>query len=413
MSLVTKKLFGIAATRLGSVSRKVSLRKYHRDFYHSQTGKNASGDGSTDMALSALCGVGILVASTSSSSLDMLEHYDDMMGKNGRFCCCESNDDDEADRFQRTLKHHQRHFEDYKQKWDWNSVKSRIPTASWPYDVPSVEDVGMFRTEMLYCNNNSSSTTTDNDNEYCDNTRFRVATYWLQNGNYQEKVDAMKIIKELAEQRNHADAMCSYAICWNEGRGGLEINPGRAVSWWQLARDKYDHVQSMYELGVALYTGEGVPEDESQAVEYFRDAADNGHAGAAYMLGDCLLDGIGCEQDRAEALEWLVIAADLGHRGARSRVLAVLEKKEGVNYGRFTDASRQTFVEDALPKPSTKSSISTTTTAEESKDILSTITKTPQQRPLLYERKFTIGGGARNPVVLARRKTIVVESRQQ
>merc|ERR1712079_558897 len=84
------------------------------------------------------------------------------------------------------------------------------------------------------------------------------------------------------------------------------------------------------------------------------------------MLGDCLLDGVGVERDRGEAVEWLVIAAELGHRGARSRVLAVLEKKEGVTYGLFTDASRQTLMDeetkgdDNLKKESTSDFISGT-----------------------------------------------------
>jgi len=84
-------------------------------------------------------------------------------------------------------------------------------------------------------------------------------------------------------------------------------------------------------------------------VEYFYHAADCGHAGAAYtILGDCVLDGIGVERDRGEALEWLVVSAELGHRGrARSRVLAVLELERGKkSYGKFTDASRQTLVEN-------------------------------------------------------------------
>ena len=35
------------------------------------------------------------------------------------------------------------------------------------------------------------------------------------------------------------------------------------------------------------------------------------------------------------------------------------------------------------------------------------------KKPVLLERRYTIGGGARNPVILARRKTIVEESRGQ
>ena len=50
--------------------------------------------------------------------------------------------------------------------------------------------------------------------------------------------------------------------------------------------------------------------------------------------------------DRALALEWLIRSAEFGHRGARSRVMAVLEKRVGEDYGGFTDASRQTILSD-------------------------------------------------------------------
>ena len=153
----------------------------------------------------------------------------------------------------------------------------------------------------------------------------------------------------------------------------------------------------MYELGVALYTGEGCVEDEAQAVQLWRKAADWGHSGAAYMLGDCLLDGVGVQRDRAEALEWLITAAELGHRGARSRVLAVLEKDEGDDYGKFTDSSRQTLKDHAKEED-----INGQERATEEKSFL----RNPN-----IERRFTIGGGSRNPVILARRKTIVQESR--
>jgi TPR repeat protein len=172
------------------------------------------------------------------------------------------------------------------------------------------------------------------------------------------------------------------------------------------------HAQALYELGVALYTGEGAAEDEAAAAKMFRRAADTGQPAAAYMLGDCLLDGVGVVRDRAEALEWLVTAAELGHRGARSRVLALLEMQEGDDYGKFTDASRQTLV-DAVKEGDKSSSVDLM--------ISSTEPKSPEERDQIegrfqnkqatFERRYTIGGGARNPVVLARRKTIIKESR--
>jgi len=196
-----------------------------------------------------------------------------------------------------------------------------------------------------------------------------------------------------------------YGMCLNEGRAGLDPNPQQAVVWFRLCSDMHFHPQAAYELGVALYTGEGAAEDEAAAARMFRRAADTGHPAAAYMLGDCLLDGVGVERDRAEALEWLVTAAELGHRGARSRVLAVLERDDAKDYGQFTDASRQTL-KDSVPTQTGVASSESKTPEERDQS-----EGRFQQRGATFERRFTIGGGARNPVVLARRRTIIKESR--
>ena len=167
---------------------------------------------------------------------------------------------------------------------------------------------------------------------------------------------------------------------------GIEVQPQQAVVWWRRCTDFQRHIVAMYELGVALYTGEGVPENTRQAVKYFRRAAHLGHVGAAYMLGQCLLDGIGTKRDRANALEWLVMAAELGHELARKRVLVVLQEDyEDLDSGESEEEENLQWVN----------------TSNEEKARISNI-----------ERRFTIGGGVSNPQVLRRRKTKVEESRK-
>jgi TPR repeat protein len=236
---------------------------------------------------------------------------------------------------------------------------------------------------------------------YCDNLQFQLAAYKLRHDDPEIRRDGFKLVKQLAE-KGHGDGMCMYGIVLNEGRV-VEADPTQATVWWQRAVDMHRHVQSTYELAVAFFTGEGVAENEELAVIYFERAATMGHAGAAYMLGDCLLDGVGTPRDRAEALEWLVAAGELGHRGARSRVLAVLELEDGTDYGRFTDASRQTLVEVA--------NVLVEDVEEESKWKDGSPERGKEPIIVSIERRFTIGGGSRNPVVLARRRTVVAESR--
>jgi len=320
------------------------------------------------------------------------------------------DEEEESRSFQQTLRHHKSVFKEYQNRWSWqkNNQKANIPTTSWPLNVPEKSELSSLEVDLEFCRRSSNkvdTNTVNNENEkhYCTNLQFRIASYLLlQTDNIDAQQRGLKVIKELVEEQKDPDAMCAYATCLNDGRVGQEPNPTVAMSWWKIASDYHHHIQSMYELGVGYYTGvEGVEEDEEKAVKYFRKAAECGHVGAAYMLGDCLLDGVGVNRDRSEALEWLVTAAELGHRGARSRVLAVLGKKDGESYGEFTDASRQTLKQIDVDGEERKEDTISQISLEQQQDVGSSV---------LLERRYTIG--AKNPIILARKKTAVRESRE-
>lgn len=59
-------------------------------------------------------------------------------------------------------------------------------------------------------------------------------------------------------------------------------------------------------------TGEGVPQDYSEALDWYRKAADQGDERAQYGLGLFFYEGHGALQDRAEAARWYRQAADRG-----------------------------------------------------------------------------------------------------
>jgi len=301
----------------------------------------------------------------------------------------------EEQRFQRMLSYHRERIGQYRKEWEYRAdgnatTATKTPSRSWPDNVPSNDDLPSMLEDMKYCSRSPNSRS-DKD-EYCHRLNFRVASALLLQYDEESQKKGMDILRRLAET-GYSDAMAYYGICLNEGRAGLDPNAEAAVSWWQLSMDRYLHPQSVYELAVAKYTGEGVLEDEVEAVRLFALAAEQDHPAAAYMLGDCMLDGIGVEMDRGAALVWLVRASELGHRGARSRVMAVLEKKDGEDYGDFTDASRQTFVQHTL------------FSADKDGHII--------QRTATIRKKIggDIGGGPSNPTELHRRRTIVGKSR--
>ena len=87
-----------------------------------------------------------------------------------------------------------------------------------------------------------------------------------------------------------------------------------------LSRAKANDADAQYQLGLWYYEGgnEAVERDYAKAAEWFRKAAEQGHAGAQYKLGDCYHYGDGIAQDlsvadrQAEAVEWYRKAADSG-----------------------------------------------------------------------------------------------------
>eukprot|EP00590_Aulacoseira_subarctica_P007176 CAMPEP_0172428428 /NCGR_PEP_ID=MMETSP1064-20121228/46273_1 /TAXON_ID=202472 /ORGANISM="Aulacoseira subarctica , Strain CCAP 1002/5" /LENGTH=347 /DNA_ID=CAMNT_0013173201 /DNA_START=241 /DNA_END=1284 /DNA_ORIENTATION=- len=308
----------------------------------------------------------------------------------------------EETRFQVALGNHRKKLAYYKSKWEAdNAADSSCKTqVCWPQDIATPEEIPALRTELKFCRRSPNYR---DDTMYCQQVQFRIATALLQSPTVKVAAEGLSMIKDLAE-RGHPDAMCLYGICLCEGKASLDPNPLQGVVWLRRCAELHGHAQSIYELGVAFYTGEGVVEDEGQAVKYFRMSSDDGHPGASYLLGDCLLDGFGTEKDRAEALERFIGAAERGHRGAQSRVLALLERRPGEPSEWFIDRN--------------------------SSDTLSALSMTKQQeakelsQDALYrlERRYTIGGepsdprrfyfgGPSPPAVIASRKTIVQNSR--
>ena len=53
------------------------------------------------------------------------------------------------------------------------------------------------------------------------------------------------------------------------------------------------HAGAQYNLGLRYATGRGVPEDDAEAVRWYRMAAEQGHAGAQYALGFMYATGRG------------------------------------------------------------------------------------------------------------------------
>ena len=69
--------------------------------------------------------------------------------------------------------------------------------------------------------------------------------------------------------------------------------------------------------------GQGVPQDDKEAVKWYRLAAEQGDAKAQNNLGVSYDNGQGVPQDYKEALKWTKLAAEQGHARAQKNVAII------------------------------------------------------------------------------------------
>ena len=92
-----------------------------------------------------------------------------------------------------------------------------------------------------------------------------------------------------------------------------------------VKRAEAGEAKAQYNFGMCYAKGEGVPQDHSLAVFWYRKAAEKGHAEAQINLGINYENGVGVAKDEIEAYAFLNLAG-MTDEAARKR-LSVLEKK--------------------------------------------------------------------------------------
>ena len=77
------------------------------------------------------------------------------------------------------------------------------------------------------------------------------------------------------------------------------------------------NVLAQYNLGVMYASGLGVPQDDFQAVKWFRLATNQGLVDTQFYLGAAYDNGEGVPQDYAQAHMWFNLAAAQGDAGGK------------------------------------------------------------------------------------------------
>jgi len=83
-----------------------------------------------------------------------------------------------------------------------------------------------------------------------------------------------------------------------------------------MAAAKQGEAHAQYNLGVMYDNGNGVPENDAEAVKWYRKAADQGDADAQFNLGVMYDNGIGVPENSIRAYVWWSMAKTQGNTKA-------------------------------------------------------------------------------------------------
>ena len=133
--------------------------------------------------------------------------------------------------------------------------------------------------------------------------------------------------RPLAEQGN-AVAQYNLGQMYRNGDGVTE-DDSQAVYWYRKAAEQGDS-DAQLKLGFMYANGEGVTEDDTQAVYWYRKAAEQGDSDAQLKLGFMFDLGKGVAEDDKQAVYWYKKAAEQGDAIGQWSLATMYQYGEGV-----------------------------------------------------------------------------------
>ena len=113
---------------------------------------------------------------------------------------------------------------------------------------------------------------------------------------------------------------------------GVPENDAEAVRWYRLAAEQ-GHATAQSNLGVMHAKGEGVLKDNAEAVRWYRLAAEQGVASAQFNLGVMYDNGEGVLKDDAEAVRWYRLGCRAGSPDSPVQPRSHVRQRRGRSQG--------------------------------------------------------------------------------
>lgn len=115
---------------------------------------------------------------------------------------------------------------------------------------------------------------------------------------------------------------------YQTGRGTAK-DEAEAVKWFRQAAEQ-GHAVGQADLALMYVNGQGTAKDVAEALKWFRKAAEQGYAPSQADLGKMYLNGLGAAKDPAEAMKWFRAAADQESAAGQFGIADLCDRGVGV-----------------------------------------------------------------------------------
>jgi TPR repeat protein len=128
---------------------------------------------------------------------------------------------------------------------------------------------------------------------------------------------------QLQEKALQGDAQAAFELGEIHASGvGLPQNNTEAVRWYRIAAEK-GNIKAQSLIGTAYHRGIGLAVDDVQATQWLNKAAEQMDPLAQFQLGEGFESGWAGQKDNAEAYKWYLLSASQGYTKAAKKVTSI------------------------------------------------------------------------------------------
>lgn len=162
------------------------------------------------------------------------------------------------------------------------------------------------------------------------------AEEWFEKAKYAKSQNRLSdyfecLQRTVALAPEHLDGLNLLGLAYHNGIGTLRDQVA-AIEYFRGAAER-GHAEAQYHLGLVFELGHGVPRDLAEGIAWQRKAAEQGHSGAQYRMGaHCKAGGRGGIFDHSQSVEWYRKAAEQGHAASQYELGNIYRSGQSYHY---------------------------------------------------------------------------------